>query len=291
MCRGLPPASAPRGRASPSAPTSRAGRAARRSRRVRQKPTALAACSDSRKRHPGVRQAPVHVRRWLRRRRSCSSTRPTLTSCQPGAVRCARGRGFESGAGTEPNAARALSPARARESGHADEPGQGRKSGPAVTPCSPGSRAGAWRLRRRCSCSSPPRLRNGRWHGTGAAHALSHARDPQPGRPRAARSRFREMAAGRSRHLRQPVHVQEGFAGGDAALRGIGIAPAATGWSTRRQPTLSSYRRRMSRARKTFAGGRRRTNGARCPCAIMTLKRAQARGRSMEHEAHCSFYR
>jgi len=29
---------------------------------------------------------------------------------------------------------------------------------------------------------------------------------------------------------------------------------------------------------QNFAGGRPRSNGARCPCAIMTLKRAQARG-------------
>jgi len=47
----------------------------------------------------------------------------------------------------------------------------------------------------------------------------------------------------------------------------------------------------MSRARKTFAGGRRRSNGAGCPCAIMTLKRAQARGRTAEHHPSCPFYR
>jgi hypothetical protein len=47
----------------------------------------------------------------------------------------------------------------------------------------------------------------------------------------------------------------------------------------------------MSRARKTFAGGRQRKAGARCPCAIMTLRRAQARGRSAEHDPTCSFYR
>jgi hypothetical protein len=32
--------------------------------------------------------------------------------------------------------------------------------------------------------------------------------------------------------------------------------------------------RRMSPARKTFAGGRPRSKGARCPCGVMTLKRA-----------------
>jgi hypothetical protein len=44
-----------------------------------------------------------------------------------------------------------------------------------------------------------------------------------------------------------------------------------------------------SRVRKTFGGGRPRKNGARCPCAVMTLKRAKARERSSEHDPSCSF--
>lgn len=59
--------------------------------------------NDSRKRHPGVRQAPVHVQggfagaaRALRRR-----PRSRLAGSVPCAG-CARRRGFESGAGREP---------------------------------------------------------------------------------------------------------------------------------------------------------------------------------------------
>jgi hypothetical protein len=49
--------------------------------------------------------------------------------------------------------------------------------------------------------------------------------------------------------------------------------------------------RRMAKARKTFAGGRPRSQGARCPCQVMTLRRAQARGRSAEHDPSCAYYR
>lgn len=49
--------------------------------------------------------------------------------------------------------------------------------------------------------------------------------------------------------------------------------------------------RKMSRARKTFAGGRPRQKGARCPCKVMTLRRAKARGRTSEHDPSCSYYR
>ena len=49
--------------------------------------------------------------------------------------------------------------------------------------------------------------------------------------------------------------------------------------------------RRMSRARVTFAGGRPRSEGPRCPCAIMTLRRAEARGKSPEHDPTCAYYR
>lgn len=40
---------------------------------------------------------------------------------------------------------------------------------------------------------------------------------------------------------------------------------------------LSSAARAMSAARKTRAGGRPRSNKARCPCGAMTAKRAKAR--------------
>lgn len=43
--------------------------------------------------------------------------------------------------------------------------------------------------------------------------------------------------------------------------------------------------------RKPPAGGRHRLNAPRCPCECMTLKRAQARGKSSEHDPSCSFYR
>jgi len=49
--------------------------------------------------------------------------------------------------------------------------------------------------------------------------------------------------------------------------------------------------RRMNAARKTYAGGRPRSDAQRCPCGSMTLKRAQARGKSSEHDPPCPFYR
>jgi hypothetical protein len=58
-------------------------------------------------------------------------------------------------------------------------------------------------------------------------------------------------------------------------------------------PTVTA--RRMSAARKTKSGGsnggRPQSSGRRCPCAAMTLKRAEARGKSGEHDPSCSFYR
>jgi hypothetical protein len=58
---------------------------------------------------------------------------------------------------------------------------------------------------------------------------------------------------------------------------------------------LSEAARRMNAARKTrsggHAGGRPRSNAKRCPCGAMTLKRAQARGRTYEHDPSCPFYR
>jgi len=53
---------------------------------------------------------------------------------------------------------------------------------------------------------------------------------------------------------------------------------------------LSEAARRMNAARKTRAGGAPRSNGKRCPCGVMTLKRAQARGKSSEHDPSCLFY-
>jgi len=54
--------------------------------------------------------------------------------------------------------------------------------------------------------------------------------------------------------------------------------------------------RRMSAARKTYGAGTGRPKGSvsdapRCPCESMTLKRAEARGKSSEHDPSCPFYR
>jgi len=54
---------------------------------------------------------------------------------------------------------------------------------------------------------------------------------------------------------------------------------------------ISESARQMNRARKTFAGGRPRSDARRCPCGVMTLKRAEARGKSSEHDLGCSFHR
>jgi hypothetical protein len=52
--------------------------------------------------------------------------------------------------------------------------------------------------------------------------------------------------------------------------------------------------RQMSLSRATKSGGanggRPRTAARRCPCAVMTLKRAQSRGKSREHDPACPFY-
>ena len=46
-------------------------------------------------------------------------------------------------------------------------------------------------------------------------------------------------------------------------------------------PSLTSQAARaMNRARKNPAGGRPRSRKQRCPCDVMTLKRARARGKS-----------
>lgn len=56
-------------------------------------------------------------------------------------------------------------------------------------------------------------------------------------------------------------------------------------------PSLTSQAARaMNRARKNPAGGRPRSRKQRCPCDVMTLKRARARGKSSEHHPACPFY-
>ncbi len=47
----------------------------------------------------------------------------------------------------------------------------------------------------------------------------------------------------------------------------------------------------MSKARSVYGGGRPRSGADRCPCQVMTLRRAEARGLSWEHDPSCSFYR
>lgn len=55
---------------------------------------------------------------------------------------------------------------------------------------------------------------------------------------------------------------------------------------------LSEAARQMNKARKiTTNAGRPRSKAKRCPCQTMTLARAQARGKSSEHDPSCSFYR
>lgn len=47
----------------------------------------------------------------------------------------------------------------------------------------------------------------------------------------------------------------------------------------------------MSKARLVKSGGRPRLDAPRCPCEAMTLRRAEARGKSSEHDPSCAFYR
>jgi hypothetical protein len=53
---------------------------------------------------------------------------------------------------------------------------------------------------------------------------------------------------------------------------------------------ISAVMRHLAAQRKTFAGGRPRIKGPRCPCKAMTLKRAKARGKGMEHDPSCAFH-
>jgi hypothetical protein len=58
-----------------------------------------------------------------------------------------------------------------------------------------------------------------------------------------------------------------------------------------RQSLTSEAARRLAARRKTFSTGRPRDlTVARCPCEVMTLKRAEARGKSYEHDPSCTFY-
>lgn len=52
---------------------------------------------------------------------------------------------------------------------------------------------------------------------------------------------------------------------------------------------LSQAARTLSKARKTHAGGAPRSDKPRCDCGVMTLKRAQTRGRGKEHKDGCAF--
>jgi hypothetical protein len=55
--------------------------------------------------------------------------------------------------------------------------------------------------------------------------------------------------------------------------------------------TPSDAARALQALRKTRKGGRKRiTTVPRCPCGVMTLRRAQARGKSSEHGPSCAFY-
>lgn len=58
-----------------------------------------------------------------------------------------------------------------------------------------------------------------------------------------------------------------------------------------RSSIISAVMSELSKRRKVRAGGRPRSNAQRCPCGAMTLKRAQARGRTFEHETFCPFYK
>jgi hypothetical protein len=71
----------------------------------------------------------------------------------------------------------------------------------------------------------------------------------------------------------------------------LGVRAARAAHRTRIRDQVPERSGGHGTSAKTFAGGGPRSAGPRCPCGVMTLKRARARGRSMEHEAHCSFYR
>jgi len=54
----------------------------------------------------------------------------------------------------------------------------------------------------------------------------------------------------------------------------------------------SEAARRLASMRKTFGSGRPPDQSVpRCECRKMTLKRAQARGKSAEHDPSCDFFK
>lgn len=56
------------------------------------------------------------------------------------------------------------------------------------------------------------------------------------------------------------------------------------------RPLTSKEAREMASLRQTLGNGPGRPRKSkRCPCGIMTLKRAQARGRGKEHQPNCDF--
>lgn len=58
----------------------------------------------------------------------------------------------------------------------------------------------------------------------------------------------------------------------------------------KRAALTSQKARAMNAARATRAGGRpRKARVQRCPCRVMTLKRAAARGKEAAHMPGCSF--
>ena len=58
-----------------------------------------------------------------------------------------------------------------------------------------------------------------------------------------------------------------------------------------RKISTSDAARALQSMRKTRGGGRPRSTAPRCPCGAMTLKRAEARGKSGEHDPSCEWYR
>jgi hypothetical protein len=81
-----------------------------------------------------------------------------------------------------------------------------------------------------------------------------------------------------------------------SALREMLAGGRETAWSDEINPATipddvlySELGRRRAAMRETF--GRPRSKVDRCPCESMTLKRAQTRGKSSEHDPSCAFYR
>ena len=71
-----------------------------------------------------------------------------------------------------------------------------------------------------------------------------------------------------------------------------GTAAAATLAALRWRKTTADERRELMRAvaAQHTPETRWRSDKPKCPCGRMTLKRAEARGRTWEHEAGCKFH-